>query len=304
MDEPGHVPVMAGELLEILQPQPGQTVLDCTVGRGGHAASLLPRIGPGGRYVGLDLDPDNARYARLRLAPIAESAGVALTIRHTSFTAARGMLEPASAAGADVLLADLGFASNQVDDPARGFSFTADGPLDMRLNSAASTTAADLLNNLPENELADLLYHYGEERLSRKIARKIVERRRASPMHSTRVLAELVRQAYGRRAHRRRINPATRTFLALRIAVNGELDNLDQLLTELPQLLAAGGRAGIISFHSLEDRRVKRAMLALEQKALGQRLTRKPLRPGDHEVAANPRSRSARLRGWRRSDHD
>lgn len=300
MDDAGHIPVLPGEVTELLAPHSGHTVLDGTVGRGGHASLLIPRLGPGGRYIGLDLDPGNVAYARRRLAPIATDADVELHIIHSGFQDAPAVLASLNAPPVDALLADLGFASNQMDDPARGFAFNDEGPLDMRLDPTGGVTAADLVNQLPQAELADLIYQLGEERLSRKIARKIVERRAQSPIQGTSDLAELVRRAYGPGARGQRVHPATRTFMALRIAVNDELASLDRLLKDLPDVLAAGGRAAIISFHSLEDRRVKRAFLAMQQAELGDRLTRKPVTATPDELAANPRSRSAKLRAFRK----
>jgi len=328
-DGVGHLPVLPHEVLELLNPQPGQVVLDCTVGRGGHGALLIPRLGPGGRYIGLDMDPGNVAYSRERLGPIAEEAGVDLDVIHANFRDVRGVLEQSGVAGVDGLLADLGFASNQMDDPTRGLAFSEDGPLDMRLDTGSTVTAATLVNTMPESELADLIYEFGEERLSRRIARKIVEQRQVEPINTTSRLAELVRRAYPRpkrnpkqpgrrpwsprsRNRGHRIDPATRTFMALRIAVNDELGALDGLLAEVPRLLnpghintgetiPGGGRAAIISFHSLEDRRVKRAFAALGMRDDFTVLTRKPLTAGDDEAGHNPRSRSAKLRGIQRT---
>jgi len=320
-DDPGHVPVLLHETLDLLAPAAGESAVDCTLGRGGHAAAILPRLGPGGTYVGLDLDPANIAHARERLGPIAARAGVELVVWQGNFAAlgspGAAVGSPGTAVpglrggGVDVLLADLGFASTQMDDPARGFSFAEDGPLDMRLDPGGAVTAAEVVNHTPERELADLIYQLGEERLSRRIARHIAAARHAAPIQSTRQLAELVRRAYGPAAGRSKTHPATRTFMALRIAVNGELEALDALLAALPRVLAPGGRAGIISFHSLEDRRVKRAYRAQASDGAGHGkgrawdlLTRSPVTPGDAEVAANPRSRSAKLRVIRRPEHD
>ena len=297
---PGHIPVLLGPILSLLDFRPGQVVLDCTLGRGGHAAAIIPRIGPGGRYIGLDLDAENLAYARGVIEPIAAAHGVGLHLFHLSFASADQALREAGVAGADRLLADLGFASNQVDDPARGLSLRSDGPLDMRLDRSGPTTAADLVNDLDERDLADLIYKFGEERLSRRIARKIVALRAVEPIRTTGALAEICRHAYGPRGRSARIDPATRTFQALRIAVNGELDALDTLLRRLPGLLAGDGLAGIISFHSLEDRPVKRAFLAAEQDGLLERVTRKPVIADEAEQSSNPRSRSAKLRVARR----
>lgn len=305
-NEHGHVAVMPAQVLAILSPKPGEAVLDCTIGRGGHAAELIPLLGPGGRYVGLDLDEANVAYARRRLTPLAQVAGVELSVEHANFQDARAVLDRLGVGRVQGLVADLGFASTQVEDPARGLSFTQSGPLDMRLNPQQALTAAELVNTLPERELADLIYQYGQEPLSRRIARKIVERRRQSPIQTTKELSDLVRQAYGSRGWRSRLHPATRTFMALRIAVNSELEALDRLLASLPVLMAAGGRVVIISFHSLEDRRVKHAFLHYHQQGQAQRLTRKPLTADEEEVARNPRSRSAKLRAllWQQAESD
>jgi 16S rRNA (cytosine1402-N4)-methyltransferase len=228
-----------------------------------------------------------------------ESA-VRIDLVHANFVSARSILDGLGVGTVDLLLADLGFASTQVDDAARGFSFSAEGPLDMRLDPlGAGGSAADLVNKMPERDLADLIYQYGEERLSRRIARKIVEVRRQSPITTTSELARIVRAAYGGSGRSQRIDPATRTFMALRIAVNAELEALDQLLAAVPMLLGPGGVAVFISFHSLEDRRVKQAFVRLDQDGQAQRLTPKPLVADEAEVAANPRSRSAKLRALR-----
>ncbi|MEL7087677.1 MAG: 16S rRNA (cytosine(1402)-N(4))-methyltransferase RsmH [Planctomycetota bacterium] len=313
----GHKPVLLDEVVTLLSPAAGEVVIDGTLGRGGHAAEMIPLI-RGGTYLGLDVDADNARFAETRLQPLAAEYGVRLVVTVTNFSGVRAAMEQAGVDVADALLADLGFASNQMDDPARGFSFMNDGPLDMRLgreppaiSNASHTTpteaeavltegAAGLVNTLPEAALADLIYRYGEERLSRRIARKIVERRSESPIRTTGELAELCRRAYGPAGRGGKIHPATRTFQALRIAVNGDLEALDALLTVIPRVLKPGGRAGIISFHSLEDRPVKQAFLKMQQEGLGERLTRKPTTAGPPERARNPRSRSAKLRGIKR----
>ncbi|MEO1237440.1 MAG: 16S rRNA (cytosine(1402)-N(4))-methyltransferase RsmH, partial [Planctomycetota bacterium] len=262
-EDTGHVPVLLERVVELLDPQPGDTVVDGTLGRGGHAAAVLPRI-EGGRLIGVDLDRENLAFAEARLRPIAERRGVELTLTHGNFAGLRAVLNEAGVSGGDGLLVDLGFASNQVDDPERGLSFMRDGPLDMRLDRQPGATSGgasgrDLVNTLPERELADVIYRYGEERLSRRIARRIVERRQTQPIETTAELAELCRRAYGPAAARSKVHPATRTFQALRIAVNGELEALDALLRGLPGLMNPGGRAAVISFHSLEDRPVKQA---------------------------------------------
>lgn len=300
-------------VLQLLDPKPGQVMLDCTLGRAGHAAAIVPRLAPGGRYIGLDVDQSNLDFARQRLA----DAPIKVDLIHRNFAQAPAVLRELGAAKVDLLLADFGFSSNQMDDPARGFSFMRDGPLDMRLDPSQPTSAADLVNRLPPDELADILYQYGEERLSRKIARKIAEERDKSPIKTTGHLADVVRRAYGMPAARGDerngsipdaplwrpkiggIDPATRTFMALRIAVNGELDAIEQLLHDLPLLLSPGGVAAIISFHSLEDRLVKQAFAELVRQGRCERLTGKPVVADETEQRANPRCRSAKLRAIR-----
>jgi len=275
---------MVREVLEGLDPHPGDRVLDCTVGAGGHAELILERIRPGGFLVGCDRDPEMIEYARRRLARFSD--GWRLENREFSRWEGEGKF--------DGILADLGVSSLQLDEAERGFSFRNPGPLDMRMDRRERKTAADLVNRLREKDLADLIYRYGEEGRSRRISRRIVEARRRRPIRDTEELAEIVARAVGRRG---RIHPATRVFQALRIALNEELRNLERLLERAPGLLREGGRICLISFHSLEDRLVKTAFRRWErEEGLARVLTPKPLRPGAEEVAANPRARSARLR--------
>lgn len=292
-----HVPVLAEQVLALLDPQPGEVCVDCTVGRAGHAKLICERLGEGGRYIGLDLDPGNVAYAQQVMSQ--SSSGARVEVHHASFADVRSVLDDLGVERVDLLLADLGFASNQMADVERGLSFQTDGPLDMRLDPTQGATAAQLIHDLEEKELADVIYQYGEERLSRKIARKIVELRQYEPIETTQALAALVRRCYGPRGKRQRIDPATRTFQAIRIAVNRELESLESLLEQLPSCVGPGGRAAIISFHSLEDRLVKRGFLRYQQEDLADRLVRKPVRADDAERDDNPRSRSAKLRAVR-----
>jgi 16S rRNA (cytosine1402-N4)-methyltransferase len=298
-DDAGHVPVLLDEVLDLLAPRPGQIAIDCTAGRGGHAAALVERIGPGGRLLAIDRDPGNAAYTRDRLAPLGERHGVETAVEHASFADADALRRRLGWDRANLVLADLGFASNQMDDPARGLSFQADGPLDMRLDPTDRTgdgpTAGELVNELGQDELADLIYEFGEERLSRRIARNIVAARQQRPIRTTEELARLVRRAHGPRKPGR-LDPATRTFMALRIAVNDELVALDRLLGQADDLLAPGGRIGVISFHSLEDRRVKHAWRQAASDGRLRLITRKPVTASESECDANPRARSAKLR--------
>ena len=292
---PHHVSVMPAEVLAGLAPAPGQVLVDCTVGGGGHSLLLAPRLLPDGRVIGLDQDSAMLELARPRLA------GLPVTLVRASFERLGGVLAELGIEAVDGILADLGICSDQLDDPARGFSFGKDGPLDMRMNPEEGEPASDLIRRLEERDLADLIYQYGEERFSRRIARRIVETRRRQPIETTTQLAELVRQCVprprrqpGRKAP---IDPATRSFQALRIAVNGELQALDELLAALPRYLKPGGRAVLISFHSLEDRRVKQTF---RNHDVWEEITRKPLTAGEEEARDNPRARSAKLRVARR----
>jgi len=281
-----HVPVLADAVLAAFaELPPGGVLLDCTLGGGGHSGLLLAAH-PGLRLIGLDQDPSARAAAAGALAPFADRVQIVAT-NFAAFVPS----EPVSA-----VLADLGVSSPQIDVPARGFSFRLEGPLDMRMNPLAGETAGALIDRLAETELADLIYGYGEERLSRRIARRIQEQ---GPWagRTTAELAYLVAGCYPPAARRGRIHPATRTFQALRIAVNDELGVLDHLLGAAPDWLLPGGLFGVISFHSLEDRRVKTAFLRDERL---ERVTRKAVQASDDEVGANPRARSARWRVARR----
>ena len=294
---PRHVPVLAGEVLALLGPRPGEVFVDATVGAGGHARLLAERLVPAGRLVALDRDPAMLELARPRLD------GLPVTLVHAGFDRLRAVLTDLGLDQVDGVLADLGFCSDQMDDPRRGLSFSRAGPLDMRLDPGEGETAADLVNRLNERDLADLIYQYGEERFSRRIARRIVEVRRHGKLETTEQLADLVRRCvpHGRGKGRRHppIDPATRVFQALRIAVNDELGALDRLLASLPGCVRPGGRVAIISFHSLEDRRVKQAF---RERDVWEVLTRKPLQASEEETRSNPRARSAKLRAARRAN--
>ncbi len=303
VDEAGHVPVLLAETMRVLDPQPGQVVVDCTVGRGGHSGALSHAVGQGGTVVGFDVDPDDLAFAsrRLRDAPARFEPVRDNFVRAPHHLSRLGLQ-------ADAIVADLGFSSRQMTDPQRGLSFRADGPLDMRLDPEGPVTARDLVETLTEPELVDLVRRYGEDPLARKIAGKIVQARDREPIVSTTQLAAIVVEAYGSRAYRSRMHPATRTFMALRIAVNDELTALAALLENIADdaaepreagWLAPGARVAIISFHSLEDRLVKQAFAGLDLRGVAERLTRRPITAGDDEVASNPRARSAKLRAVR-----
>jgi 16S rRNA (cytosine1402-N4)-methyltransferase len=289
-----HVPVLPAEVLDALAVAPGQVIVDATVGAGGHARLIAERLLPGGKLIGLDQDPAMLDLARPRLE------GLPATLIQADFEQIRDVLNELGMTQVDGVLADLGFCSDQMDDPQRGLSFSQPGPLDMRLDPARGEPASALLRRLSERDLADLIYQYGEERFSRRIARKIVEVRKRTPLETTDHLAELVRRCVPHKGRRTRdkgrrpaIDPATRVFQALRIAVNDELDALDRLLAALPGCVKPGGRVAIISFHSLEDRRVK---LTFRDRSTWEALTRKPVTATEEEVRTNPRARSAKLR--------
>jgi 16S rRNA (cytosine1402-N4)-methyltransferase len=273
-------------VLAHLAPQPGQIVVDATVGAAGHAQLIAGRLGSTGRLIGLDQDPAMLTLARSRLA------GSPVTLMQSNFDQLRMILDQLGIASVDGVLADLGVCSDQLDDPQRGLSFQQAGPLDMRLNPAEGEPASSLLKRWSERDLADLFWKYGEERYSRRIARKIVEIRRQQPFETTEQLADVVRLCVPR-PRGRQIDPATRVFQALRIVVNDELGALERFLAILPSCLRPGGRAVIISFHSLEDRRVKHAF---REKKNWQVLTKKPIQASEEELRLNPRARSGKLR--------
>lgn len=285
-----HVPVLLTETIELLAPQPGEVWVDATLGGAGHSSEILDRIGPSGKLIGLDQDPGMLARAQERLT----TGNVELV--HVNFEQIGAVLDRLSVKAVDGVLADLGFASDQMDDAERGMSFQREGPLDMRLDPTTGETAADILARMSERDLADLFFYLGEERHSRRVARRVVEQRQAAPLRTTQELAELVRSCVPRERGRN-FDPATRVFQALRIAVNDELGTLDRLLAQLPRIIKPGGRAGIISFHSLEDRRVKQAF---QDRTTWGPLTKKPVVAGDDEVRENPRARSAKLRVARR----
>ncbi|MBC7834951.1 MAG: 16S rRNA (cytosine(1402)-N(4))-methyltransferase RsmH [Phycisphaerales bacterium] len=314
-----HIPVLAREVIEVLAPQPGDVLLDCTAGLGGHAAVMAPALGHAGTMVLCDLDVGN--LARAEVVVRAAAPDIRVIALHTNFAAApQRLLELGLAA--DCVLGDLGFSSNQMDTAARGMSFMREGPLDMRLDASSGVSAADLVATLSGAELEEILREYGEERCAWQIAQKVVTERARQPITTTAQLAAIVRSVVGRHGGggNAAIDDATRTFQALRIAVNDELGNLGALLEHVRRAagvlagargrggeapatrgtwLSPGSRVAIIAFHSLEDRPVKQAFAALVEKGLAESMTRKPITAGDEEIARNPRSRSAKLRAVR-----
>jgi len=307
-----HIPVLLEETLVLLAPRPGGIYVDATVGGGGHAEAILERIAPGGRLIGLDRDAEALATAQQRLVRF----GPAVVLVHANYTRLREVLRAQGVEAVDGIVMDLGISSLQLNDPARGFSFQTPGPLDMRMDRSQPQTAADLINRFPEDEVRRILREYGEERWAARIARAIV---RARPLHTTTDLADVVARAVPRRHWPRRIHPATRTFQALRIAVNHELDDLEQALPDVVEGLGDGGRLCVITFHSLEDRTAKHTFLCLSREYPSgpgpstrkiwtgtmpaprvRVLTRRPVVPSEEDIARNPRARSAKLRAVER----
>ena len=306
--QPGHVPVLLKEAIDFLAVQRGGSYLDATVGLGGHSLEIAKRLGAPGHLIGFDKDPAALQRSRAKLqnadsdggSPVTghrspDSDWPTVTLMHASFAEVG---ERIPAATLDGLLADLGVSSLQLDDPERGFSFQADGPLDMRMNPMSGRTAEQVVNHLDERELADVIYEFGEERRSRRIARALV---RSRPIQTTKQLVDVV-SAAARPMNQsdRRIHPATRTFQALRIFVNRELDDLKALLEAAPRVLKPGGRLVVISFHSLEDRIVKDATRDGAKQGVYRLLTKKPVTASEEEIDRNPRSRSAKMRAAER----
>ena len=290
-----HIPVMTAEVLQYLRPEQGGLFVDCTVGLGGHSRALLEA--GASRIIGLDRDLDALARARDTLAPW----GDRVELVHADYRAIDEVLERRQIARVDGALADLGVSSMQFDAPGRGFSFMRDEPLDMRMDRSTGETVADLVAQSSERDLADAIFQYGEERFSRRIARALVEARRETPVDTTGRLAAIVRRAIPHRGGHVRIDPATKTFQALRIWVNRELDGLDRFVETAARRLRAGARLVVIAFHSLEDRIVKHTLRALQQRdGAVQVLTKKPLVPTSDETDRNPRARSAKLRAAER----
>jgi 16S rRNA (cytosine1402-N4)-methyltransferase len=305
-----HIPVLAGELIDLLDPQEGEVAVDCTVGGGGHARLIAERIGPGGTLIGIDRDP----VAEERFAELADEVACQTRFIRADFvTGLEHLIE--HGAGADIVYLDLGMSSMQVDTWERGFSYAYDAPLDMRMDPSQELSAHDIVNTWDERQIARLLREYGEERYASQIARVIARERSRSELDTTQALVELVKSAVPTPAQFAGGHPARRTFQALRIAVNDELVQLDGALPAAWDLLRPGGRLAAISFHSLEDRRVKRFMVARARGCIcppdlpicvcghepeAELLTRRAVAPTPGEIAANPRSKSAHLRAARK----
>jgi 16S rRNA (cytosine1402-N4)-methyltransferase len=304
---PLHRPVLLDEVIEAVRPRSDSVLVDATLGAGGHAEALLERLGPAGRLVGIDRDETALRVASERLARFEER----FVPVHGRYEELPHLIRDVGVFAVDAIVADLGVSSLQLDDAERGFSFRADGPLDMRMDRSGGRTAAGVVNETPEPELAEILREYGEEKLAGPIARAIVGRRDQRPFTGTLELAELVAEVLGPSARRYRIHPATRTFQAIRIVVNQEIEGLDAFVASAVSVLRKGGRLAVIAFHSLEDRVIKHAMRALAHRCtcppemptcgcgkenIVRLVGSKPIRPTERETRENPRARSARLR--------
>ncbi|MBS0198345.1 MAG: 16S rRNA (cytosine(1402)-N(4))-methyltransferase RsmH [Planctomycetes bacterium] len=300
-----HVPVLLTQVLGVLAPKPGQTIVDCTLGLGGHSAAILERIKPDGRLIAIDLDTENIADARVQLQRVKGRDGtVQFDLVHDNFSNLPAILERlgVAAGSVDGVLADIGIASTQIDNPDRGFSYRKPGPLDMRMDPSRGEPASALINRMTQQELIDALLKYGDETDAPKIAKLIVSRRQAAPITTTEQLMSIVCEARDftiQRAAGAKLHPAARTFQALRIMVNTELDNLSSLLACIPRVLKPGGMAAIITFHSGEDRKVKHSFRDLFRAGVYAADGRDPIIATEDEIKANPRSRSAKLR-WAR----
>ncbi len=290
---PLHVPVMPQEVLQALQAKPGDVLLDGTLGGGGHTQLLAGQVAPDGQVISLDRDEQAVAEAE------GWASAINVVLAHANYADAPEVLDELELQSVDGIVLDLGLSSDQLADDERGFSFSSEGPLDLRFDTTRGEPAWRLLQRLSQQHLADLIYQHGEERHSRRIARRIIEHRQREPIRTAQQLADIVRHATPRN-YEARIHPATRTFQALRIAVNEELVWLDTALKRLPDCLAPGGRMAIISFHSLEDRRVKQAFRSDPRLEV---LSKRPLLPTETEIDENPRSRSAKLRVAQRVPH-
>ena len=294
VEEKLHIPVMLREVIDYLDPKPGQIIVDATLGTGGHSFEILKRITPGGKLIGIDRDEDSLAICRKRLSEFSSSCEFV----HGNFVDLDQILEKLGIDKIDGIVFDLGISTYQLKDPERGFSFQQEGPLDMRLDKSSYISAYDLVNNLNESEISNMLWSFGEERWHNRIARILVEERRNQPISTTTQLAALVMRAipYRYRKGYYRIHPATRTFQAVRIAVNRELEILETAVKKAVAILGKKAKICVISFHSLEDRVIKHTFRALKADGLIDIVTAKPLTPAPSEVIANPSSRSSKFR--------
>jgi len=283
-----HTPVLINEVIDLLDIKKEDIIMDCTVGEGGHSEKILSLVNKFGHLYGIDRDKEALDTAKKRLS----LTGTNFTLIHGNFADILTITKEHNITRINKIIVDLGISSLQIEIEERGFSFKREGPLDMRMNRGERTTALEIINSLPEYEIADIIYKYGEERFSRKIAKKIVNYRKSKMIKTTTELAEIIKKAYPHKWQK--IHPATRTFQALRIEVNKELENLEKFLENFPQILAKNGRIAIISYHSLEDRLIKTYFKQNEKLHI---LNKKVIKPTPEEISRNPRSRSAKLRG-------
>lgn len=291
-EEALHLPVMAREVEEFLNPQAGGCFLDGTLGLAGHSVLIAQKIGSSGRLIALDKDQKALALARKKLSTFTGKVDLV----HSDFRDFDVVLKKLGVDAVDGMLFDLGISSFQLDAPERGFSFRSEGPLDMRMNQDALTSAADIINTLQEEDLANVIFTFGEERFSRRIAKAIVQYRARKKIETTKELEEIIFTSVPVSYRRQKIHPATRTFQAIRIAVNRELESLQLIMDKCADYLKEGGRIGVISFHSLEDRIVKEKFKSLAKSGIMTLIVKKPLRPSDDEIKSNPRARSARFR--------
>ena len=288
----GHVPVMADEVLEYLNPGEGKIFVDGTLGCGGHSLAIAERLGASGCLIGIDRDINALEIARQKLSAVPAKCHFI----HQDFRHIDQVLDDLGIDQVDGILLDLGVSSIQLDNPQRGFSLRADGPLDMRMDQESYISAYDLINSLSEREISAIIRDFGQERFSSRIAHALINARMEHPIETTRELRKIVLRAIPNGRARQRIHPATRTFQAFRIAVNRELESLNEALNKCAELLRSGGRIGVIAFHSLEDKIVKEKFKALAKEGRMSLVVKKPLTPNERESSGNPRSRSARFR--------
>lgn len=290
-----HIPVLLNETINVLNPEPGEFFIDGTFGSGGHSSEILKRVLPDGKLLGVDWDERNIELGK----SIIKGQLTRVIFEQGNYADLPEILKKYNLSKANGLLLDLGFSSEQIENLGKGFSFLKDEPLIMRYDNKNEMTAAEVVNSFSEKDLSDIFYKYGEERFSRSIAKKIVGERKKEKILTTSRLVEIIKQAVPKSYEKGRIHPATRTFQALRIFVNAELENLEKLLKNLGKIIKTGGRVAIISFHSLEDRIVKNYFREMDKNGTGNLLTKKPIIASEKEIALNPRSRSAKLRAIR-----
>jgi 16S rRNA (cytosine1402-N4)-methyltransferase len=298
-----HIPVLLKDVIKILDPKPGEFVVDLTAGGGGHAFEFAKKIGKGGIILLVDWDEKVISFAERKVLSITDEQRPEVISCVSNFARLDEIMEQIKnekkeMIKPDIFFADLGISSFHLDEPSRGFSFRFDSPLDMRISSEIKLKAKDLVMNFTERELAEIIEKYGEDKLARKIAKEIVKQRKIKEISTTKELAEIIERVYKREGIFPKIHPATRTFQALRIYINREIENLGELLEKIPEFSKSGTRVGIISFHSLEDRLVKTKFREWEKKGFGKIITRKPVVPSEEEIILNPRSRSAKFRAF------